>query len=440
MPGVESITIDPDASRWRGLLERFAAPSSGARFREQLGLPTDSRVVMGGHQAGFWHPGVLAKLFAVVAAAEALDAVAAWLVVDHDTNTPDQIRYPVERDGLADAVWSVAPAIEDRATGRRAGVQPSDPDPGRSAPFVADGLARMRGALSAAAAGDLAGQFQDAAIRLAGDVEVIAVRSSELAKTDLFRELLRDADAVHRSYNDAVARDDAFRALTIDDRGPELPAWRFNDDGVRESLFATELASTNSSDLAPRALLMTGLIRYAGCDLFVHGTGGGDDDGYDRITQTWFHDLLGAKLAPSVVVTADVLLPIDDDTPTEAQIERAKWLAHNAKHNPALLDDHDSASAKEQILARAEQAKAAKQNPASIFAELQTLLAGYRERHADRLSALVDEAERLESRRDAARLAHDRTWAFPLHPTGSIDELRARIDAAFGVATIARAT
>ena len=69
--------------------------------------------------------------------------------------------------------------------------------------------------------------------------------------------------------------------------------------------------------------------------------------------------------------------------------------------------------AKAEILARAEEAKANKQNPAPIFAELQKLLGAYRERHADRLSELASEADRLEARRNDAKLAHVRHGASP---------------------------
>jgi len=440
---VDSITLEPPPETWGPLAERFIRPDSAARFRRQLGLPPRGLIVMGGHQAQFWHPGVVAKVFAVTAAARSLGATPAWLVVDHDTNTPDQIRYPVRTDALAVATWPVAPATDTLATGSRRAIVPGQPDPANTDQFVADGLRRMHDALGRSARGSLAEQFTAAAVDLIDEPGLHILRSSDLASTALFTQLLADPGALADSYNCAVASSAnraELRPLSADHRGRELPVWRLSPEGVRSPVFDSQLESIDLSTLAPRALLTTGLVRLAGCDLFVHGTGGGHETGYDRVTEVWFDDLLGATLAPSVVATATAYLPLDADTPSQEQIDRAKWLAHNARHNPALLDDSRTAEAKAQILARAEQAKADKQNPAPIFAELQHLLADYRESHADRLAQLSADADRLEARGAESAIARDRTWAFPLYPPSVIDELRERIVRAFGDATIARAT
>jgi len=440
---VDSVTLEPSPETWGSLAENFARPDSAARFRQQLGLPTDGLIVMGGHQAQFWHPGVLAKVFAVAAAARSLGATPAWLVVDHDTNAPDQIRYPVRIDSLAATTWWAAPRVDSLTTGSRPAITPTAPSVEHTQPFVADGLRQMRSALAKHTGGSLSDQLTSAAMDLIGESEMRIVRSSDLARTDLFSHVLADPAALADSYNRAVAsvkNGSDIRPLTVDDRGRELPLWHISADGTRSPVYGSQLSSIDPSALAPRALLMTGLIRLAGCDLFVHGTGGGNETGYDRITEAWLSELLGAALAPSVVATATARLPLDADAPSEEQIDRAKWLAHNAKHNPALLDDRQAADAKTDILARAERAKADKQNPAPIFAELQRLLADYRDRHADRLAQLLADANRLEARREESAVAHDRTWPFPLYPPTMIDQLREQVGRGFGDPTIARAT
>src|SRR5579864_8908961 len=102
------ITVRPEASTWGGLL-RSRAPVDGRaqRFPEELGLPGDRPVIMSGHQAQVWHPGILAKLMAARSAAKLSAAAVAWLVVDQDDHEPWEIRYPVRRgDGrLESRIW-----------------------------------------------------------------------------------------------------------------------------------------------------------------------------------------------------------------------------------------------------------------------------------------------------------------------------------------------
>ena len=64
---VERISIAPPATDWPALAaERFASISEPARrFRAALALPTDRPVIMSGHQAEWWHMGVLAKFVAL---------------------------------------------------------------------------------------------------------------------------------------------------------------------------------------------------------------------------------------------------------------------------------------------------------------------------------------------------------------------------------------
>src|SRR5262245_63399468 len=80
-------------------------------MRRELGLP-DGLIVLAGHEAEFWHPGVLAKHMAIVAAAAAMRrggtaATPVWLTVDHDTHEPWRIAYP--KEGPVKAVWKPGP-------------------------------------------------------------------------------------------------------------------------------------------------------------------------------------------------------------------------------------------------------------------------------------------------------------------------------------------
>jgi hypothetical protein len=82
--------------------------------------------------------------------------------------------------------------------------------------------------------------------------------------------------------------------------------------------------------LAPRALLLTALMRGAFCDLFIHGLGGA---GYDRITERWWRLWTGSELAPKTTVSADIFLPLDVPISTTQQWSQAQWWAHHLPHN-----------------------------------------------------------------------------------------------------------
>jgi hypothetical protein len=77
------LTIRPPAPEWAALLKHNDS-AQATRFRRELGLPTGKPLIMTGHQAEFWHTGILAKYLAADAAAGALGADVAWLVVDQD--------------------------------------------------------------------------------------------------------------------------------------------------------------------------------------------------------------------------------------------------------------------------------------------------------------------------------------------------------------------
>ena len=126
---ISSIRIEPDPATWGGLMERRGATKHPKQdeFRRELGLPVDRPVVMSGHQAGFWHSGIAAKYFALDAARRAFGAAGAWIVVDQDTNSADEVRYPSnavavvgekgETGRLSASVWRIRGGDAGRAKG-----------------------------------------------------------------------------------------------------------------------------------------------------------------------------------------------------------------------------------------------------------------------------------------------------------------------------------
>lgn len=439
------LTIEPAARTWASLV-RHDTGERATRFRRQLGLPTNAPVIMSGHQAEVWHPGILSKYLAAISGAEAIGAHPAWLVVDQDTGDPLRVRFAeIDGEGRARAGES------DLGVGARAGDDAGVPTglapSGRIAGSCPGPVRPIADALRAhESAASLSDQVQSGLEDLLAPITPTAQRVSALRlnQTDLFGELVgrmrRDPEACREAYNRAASGvpGAGVRALRGGESGsgPELPLWDIRT-GERRRVYAADLDRLEMGHLAARGLLMTGLVRLAGCDLFVHGTGGGV---YDRVTDRWFESWLGeAPRAKSVVVSATLRLGTGGgDGESLVAAERADalaWRAHAARHNPALLGDEESAARKRALVERIRDADP--EDRGALFREMHALLEGVRDSHGGALAHLDAEArEAGEAAADArlvAQIARDRTLPFPLYPAERLVALRGSIRDAFGL-------
>lgn len=443
----QSITLLPAPAEWR--LREGAGSLRAQKFREQLGLP-DGPAVMSGHQAGFWHCGILAKWFAAQAVAQRDGACAAWLVVDTDDNEPTVTPYPALRLGdgrLESRPWQAAPGAHVRAgtpAGSRAPIDPAPaPESGRSVEvpsLVQRGLQRMAGALRAQmGAASLAAQYAHAAADVIGEAtgaEAPAlVFASALAGTDLFSDLVGrmrdDPGACGRAYNEAVrAHPEAqLRELEISERRGryELPLWRIEREAPRQPVYADELGAGEGT-LAARALLLTGLMRMAGCDLFIHGAGGGV---YDRVTERWLEAWLGESLAPAVVASATWYLPLrETPAPAPAELEQALWARHAARHDPAMLGEREAGGRKRALAAEIAALPPKSPARAELYRQMHELLDAVRVRHGGEIQAMDARAADLRAQLRDRDVLLDRTWSFGLFPDERLRALRRAIDEA----------
>lgn len=436
--GRPEVRASPETGReWASLLRSGIAsrPSDALSARAELGLPTDRPIIMTGHQCAVWHAGIAAKFVAADLFAAAHSGAAAWLWVDQDTDDSAAIRVPVRSsDGrLAVNIWALKPAPpHDHAAASRPAFAPA-PFAGRPAlDSVSRGLSAISKALSAQSTAS------NTAVQVAGAVGTlltqfvrpgVALFATALLRTTLGREILaamsRDPLRVVSSYNRAAAAkpEAGIAPLRIDEAEDriELPLWRIRPDLPRARVFADELPTINPAELAPRALLLTGIVRVAACDLFIHGTGGGV---YDTITEEWFLAAFERTLAPTVTITADVLLPLGAPETSEASVARAAWTLHNARHNPDAIGDSTAAAAKAAAIADLARRRRANEPQQASYLAMHSALSEYRTRNRDRLDALE---RALESRRAELLelpIARDRTWAFPFHSHESLVALR----------------
>ena len=484
---------DPSERPWGEMaLARFnESGAAGQRLRTALGLPANGPVVMTGHQAEFWHPGIVAKLIAAEALAERFGTDWAWVIVDQDDNDPRTLRFPVatttgtagETTTLRVHQWKLASGnantsktVDDRENGvpiGRRGPITAPPLPNLEAgeryggPGVEPGLRAVLRSLALAGSNSKSLSMQVTIASMEMLKEALGSGSPGARTPRLFGALMLSDTAAFRSlvmkmtedpiacvaaYNTAAARFPAagVKPLTIGkdtrDGGTELPLWRLgagtgtvrrkaNVADAREWLAMPDLpvsaGDARGWALAPRALLMTGLLRQLACDLFIHGLGG---EIYDPITEAWFGSWLGVTLAPTVVVSATVRLRFDlGDRPavTLEDVARAQWSRQHARHDPSLLGDGPGAARKLEIVGQLRVLKREKRHsPAAraeslrLYREMHGLLESVRQRHADELSTLDRVSAELHIRSAEAEIVSDRTWAFPLYQASQLAELR----------------
>lgn len=445
-PGVR---LDPDPHAWPDLLGAFLAEPGGLdadakRFREQLALPTDRPIVMGGHQAQLWHPGILAKLLSANALADQTGAAVAWLVVDFDEFWPFSLEIPAidDRSRLRRFAWSID------ADASPTGMALDRPATPAVAPRLKRGWtlpdavrertdAIVRAMNDHARAPNAAEQVTDALFDLLEPVapRPIVVHASRLAQTDLFARVVermrRRPQTVRSLYNDALSHHpeaDVRELTTRFDGALEMPLWR-RVDGHRMFAYETDLADAPVADLLPRGMLMTGMVRLAGCDLFVHGLGG---RAYEPINDRWVARWLEApRLAPFVAATADLTLALDGPLVDERDAARARWRAHHARHHPGDLGDAPREAARDELVARIALAPRRSAQRAALFARLHKVVDEAARAHPGALDDLDRDAAELTRAASERPVRDDRAWAAALHAPERLRALRCAIEARF---------
>ena len=455
---VHSVTIQPPPAQWRTALRSHNTSESARRFRQQLGLPTDRSIVFSGHQAMIWHAGILAKYLAASHIAESCHGAAAWVVVDQDPEDFGTLRLPrrhasgrlaAESVELVDAatIAAIRSGVPPCHISRFTIAKPANIDEllnpvHHATPSTLPGHSAILATLAAAPGTNAAEQLSAATQTLLAPLApgVSHILATRLAHTDAFSALVarmaEDPIRCHHCYNDAAKRfpEAGIAPLATDKAGsPELPLWLIDPrTGLRKRIFAADLAQWPAQMLAPRALLLTALLRLEGCELFIHGAGGGASgagEGYDRVTEAWISTWLERPLAPAILVTATVTLPIGGaESVTPQQVEAARQKARKTRHDPALVGDAATVARKLQLISQLNATKD-KHEKARIYDAMKSLLADAEKSNAPALAALDAQAEDLAARLADLPIASDRTWAFPLHDPTDLRDLSNRIRA-----------
>ncbi|MFI4860002.1 MAG: hypothetical protein ACIAXF_04890 [Phycisphaerales bacterium JB063] len=466
------VLLDPPLRDWR--LSGSARPADRAELAPLLDTPGPDRtpfdptrpIIATGHQAWFWHPGILAKDIAMSVACERFDAQPVHLVVDHIDNSALSIDVPV-RLGDAIDVKTLRLGSEDLAlgTGQRPPLKrgaladavdaferglDGEPMVDLSALREADALAEHAAADSLA---DSITAMQLAWMRPTCG-EMFVLRTSQLARLASFQSLvdrmLREARRCVSAYNAAVARvpEAGVAPLLVERDRVELPLWVMASAG-RGRVFAdladrvpllthedgTPIGQTMTDEggvfetLAPKALTLTAFMRSTLCDLFIHGKGGGV---YEQVTEHWWRAWFGETLAPLAVVSADVYLDFALPTATPDQLERAVWYRHHLPYNiDREVDDADtldkSRLAEKHGILAGSGGTYTKREKRAARRRLRAINRAFAEQNAGLVADAQADVERARRGVANADIANRRDWCFAFYPPEQLAKLRESI-------------
>ena len=427
--------VNPPMADWR--------PESPTRRGSDFTIAT-------GHQAQFWHPGILAKDVAMRIACDQLGAAPLHLVVDHDTHEALTLALPqVTDDRLAIRTLRLADHHLEVPTGYHPPVDVEavmrklrDANDARLEPFV-DAWSSLPDCRT------LAQQVAGVAAHLwqpyVGEIPLGWV--SDMIQQAPFKELveamLDDAPACVRAYNAAV------RAHPLAGIGPlqigrewiELPLWAVSWNAPRRRVYADvadrkpllvfedgQEVDRQTFDLAPRAMSLSAAMRSFGCDLFIHGKGG---DIYDQATQAWWEAWQGQPLGPMAMATADLYLDFEVPVAQGDTLRDAVWFAHHLPHN---LDRQAGAvdPRKRELLEHMDDDRDRWRRRAA-FKQLHAINARLAREHPKRL----EQADRqlAQARLGVANrdIAAKRDWCFALYPESELRSLIASMQSSLTV-------
>ncbi|MCC7146569.1 MAG: hypothetical protein IT443_08995 [Phycisphaeraceae bacterium] len=267
---------------------------------------------------------------------------------------------------------------------------------------------------------------------------------SQLAALPSFARMLDDLRTDARrgveAYNLAARQEPSagILPLRVEADRVELPVWALRWRQPRARVFAMGsgpsarlILEDNSPvelgklSLAPRALLLTALLRRGCCDLFIHGRGGGH---YDQVMERWWSTWKAEPLAPKTVVSADVFLSLPAPVAEPADLVQARWRVHHLPHNldRVLNLSGPQVQRKRSLLATMDQDRD-RHRRKEAFADLHRLNQEFVEQHPDAIRAAFASLETARTGLANRAVAQRRDWCFALYPPTTLRQLTEEI-------------
>lgn len=402
-----SVLIEPSAGRLAPLARAragdgvdvtildYSLSELRAGLRRRLGITSAGPIFVTGHQAEFYHAGVLAKTIAADELARGSGGAAVYVTVDYDTPKTARLLVPQKTASGARRVEVAIPGCDIR--------RPVIFQPQESRGHWLDFFARvaqtvddysntlLRTFVDAWCGEGAPDEPLDFAVAMSrgrracevqlGVATVHEIGGAELCETPEFRAFAAHITLRAEEFADRYnAAQNAYRArhgvrnrsvpaphLATRDGRSETPFWLLRKGDGRRRLFVARHArgsaqrivlfaddqqvadlavddfrrhefhekpwslSTDGWLLRPRALTLSGFLRMFLADLFLHGIGGAK---YDEMTEEFSRSFFGAPLAPMACVTATALADLPRAGVGPADIAAARRRTRDARYNP----------------------------------------------------------------------------------------------------------
>lgn len=408
-------------------------------------LTMDGPIIATGHQAWFWHPGILAKDMAMAEAARYHGGHMLHLVVDHDVHPSMQLPIPIRQEtAMIEKVVQLAKVREDIPIASQEPVEIKQ---------VQDNLWYLKQEQSASlgnallnmpACSNLAQQISVILTRLmkkwVGDVPVLySTQLLDLPSAQhILDKMLDNPQVMARCYNNAVNElpHAGIAHLSVEPDRVELPLWLIRWDKPRAKVYADiadhkallvdeqgELIDRDTATLAPKALFLSALMRSVVSQLFIHGKGGGV---YDQVTELWWSQWHQPPLNSLAIVSADLYMQWAVHFSHEEDVEEAICYLHHLRHNIDRYTDVDPqlVRAKAELIENLADRNADRAEKKVWFRQLHAINDQFCEDHVDMLNEAYNRVNHAKKGIINRQLASRRDWPFFLYADVQLDYLR----------------
>ena len=411
-------------------------------------LHAQGPIIATGHQAWFWHPGILAKDIAMAESARYHGGHMLHLVVDHDVHSAMQLPIPILHDHVM--VRKVVELAQVNADIPLASQMPVD------IKQVQDNLWYLKEEQSTLLGHalmdmpyceNLAQQMTVILTRLmhrwVGKVPILySTQLLELPSAkQALEQMLDNALSMARCYNNAVNQVShaGIAHLAIEQDRVELPVWLIHWGKPRSRVYADiadhkpvlvdsegNVLDLNKDLLAPKALFLSALMRTVVSQLFIHGLGGGI---YDQVTEIWWSQWKHEPLNPLAIASADLYMHWDIHFAQQEDVEHACWYLHHLKHNMDRFTEMGGElyTQKQTLIKQLANTNASREDKKNWFKQLHQINEQLCQKHVDVLHEAHKKLTMAQRGVANREMASRRDWPFFLYQDSQIQQLQKMI-------------
>jgi hypothetical protein len=487
LDGHAVVILDKSLNHWRQI-SRTEVVELAQNYSQSLALTpakinTESPLVVTGHQAQFYHCGILIKYFLADFLARSFGTCPINLIVDSDLPKNISLNLPAQSEnGLAQHSlnWqAVDPNLEmeqqqiptkeqmDQWLDQLASLELSTHLRERAeiiSPVVkksyhkANDLVEFYTLINHGLARPLSLHWLELPVSRFGQTESFQAFASDL---------IMNCDRSHQHYNDALTgyrRENKVKNpaqplpnLAENETAVEMPFWIFRPGKPRQPLWVRqqsdqimlsdgqkELVTVDKSiesmrqcfklqniSLRPRAITLTIFIRLFFADYFIHGIGGAL---YDQVTDRFIRTFYNCEPPAFATASATLRLPFNGDTveDIELALQTSRHRQRDLRYNPQrfISTDHsEDVNQREALIGesnRLRQERGSPQRRGQVFREIHEVNTSMAKKNIAANQQVEQEEQRLRKQLNDAQIMADREYFFGLFDPEVLNDLLQR--------------